>query len=221
MGRIQKKLFLSAKVTESMQDIHTPAGKSKKRKGGPVSADEDMPQLNTGQLMALVRRGASAISRPEVDVNEMLKWDWDTVLAKCKDQPADVSVQKDIVQDVEFDADAEQKWLSQMERVEAYVFEGKKLAQANGTGKVTTSAKDIAAEWAQADIAKAERRIGKNMTVEVDGFMINKESLDCVGWEAIPTLAGKDPRLADVKRSKRPAINHQEHCQGKLLRACV
>jgi SWI/SNF-related matrix-associated actin-dependent regulator of chromatin subfamily A member 5 len=76
MGRIQKKLYLSAKVTESMQDIHTKAGKIKLKKGsgGHVAASDDMPQLSTGQLMALVRRGASALSRPEVDVNEMLSW---------------------------------------------------------------------------------------------------------------------------------------------------
>lgn len=73
MGRIQKKLYLSAKVTESMQDIHTKAG-NKNKLSGRSSADEDMPQMNTGQLMALVRRGASAVTRPEVDVSEMLSW---------------------------------------------------------------------------------------------------------------------------------------------------
>lgn len=74
MGRIQKKLYLSAKVTEAMRDIHTKFGSGKKSKKGRPSNDEDMPQLNTTQLMTLVRRGASAISRPAVDVNEMLSW---------------------------------------------------------------------------------------------------------------------------------------------------
>jgi SWI/SNF-related matrix-associated actin-dependent regulator of chromatin subfamily A member 5 len=75
MGRIQKKLYLSAKVTEAMRDIHTKFGSGKKGKKGPAAAeDEDLPQLNTTQLMTLVRRGASAISRPAVDVNEMLSW---------------------------------------------------------------------------------------------------------------------------------------------------
>jgi SWI/SNF-related matrix-associated actin-dependent regulator of chromatin subfamily A member 5 len=75
MGRIQKKLYLSAKVTEAMRDIHTKFGSGKKGKKGVAAAqDEDMPQLNTTQLMTLVRRGASAISRPEIDVNEMLSW---------------------------------------------------------------------------------------------------------------------------------------------------
>lgn len=79
MGRIQKKLYLSAKVTEAMQDIHTKfgsggGGKKKRGRPGAAETDENMPQLSTGQLMTLVRRGASAISRPEIDVNEMLSW---------------------------------------------------------------------------------------------------------------------------------------------------
>lgn len=76
MGRIQKKLYLSAKVTEAMEDIHTKFGSASRRskKGRSSEADDSMPQLNTGQLMTMVRRGASAISRPEVDVSEMLSW---------------------------------------------------------------------------------------------------------------------------------------------------
>ena len=76
MGRIQKKLYLSAKVTETMQDIHTKFGTAarKGRKGKSSEEDDSMPQLSTGQLMTLVRRGASALSRPEIDVNEMLSW---------------------------------------------------------------------------------------------------------------------------------------------------
>ena len=74
MGRIQKKLYLSAKVTEAMEDIHTKFGKPKKGKRGRPTDDDNMPQLNTNQLMTLVRRGASAISRPEIDVDEMLSW---------------------------------------------------------------------------------------------------------------------------------------------------
>ena len=74
MGRIQKKLYLSAKVTEAMQDIHTKFGSNKKRVGKSGDDDSDMPQLKTQELMTLVRRGASAISRPEIDVNEILSW---------------------------------------------------------------------------------------------------------------------------------------------------
>lgn len=215
MGRIQKKLYLSAKVTESMQDIHTPAGKSKKSKKGPAAASEDMPQLSTGQLMALVRRGASAISRPEVDINEMLSWDWATTVAKCKDQPADINVKKNAIPDTAVDAEEEQRWLTEMERVECKVFEGKQLAR----GKGNPTAADIAREWDRAD-----RRVGKNTTVMVDGFAISKESMNCAQWEAVPTMAGKDPRLAEPKRAKKPKVTPQSHCQvcidGGELHCC-
>lgn len=71
MGRIQKKLYLSAKVTESMQNINSKYGK---KKPGRTADAEDVPQMSTGELMALVRRGASAMSRPDLDVNEILSW---------------------------------------------------------------------------------------------------------------------------------------------------
>ena len=44
----------------------------------------------------------------------------------------------------------------------------------------------------------------------VDGFAISKESMHCADWEAVPTLAGKDPRLAEPKREKKPQIDNQE-----------
>lgn len=205
MGRIQKKLYLSAKVTEAMQDIHTKFGTGKKgKKGGSSAEDDAMPHLNTSQLMSLVRRGASAISKPSIDVNEMLSWDWETTVAKCKDQPADINVKKDAIPDAKIDEEAERKWLSEMERVEASIFEGKKLAKAN-----KGSNKEIAAEY----FKKEDRRIGKNTTVMVDGFAISKESMNCAWGEAIPTLAGKDPRLAEPKRTKKAPIEPQSHCQ--------
>lgn len=254
MGRIQKKLYLSAKVTEAMQDIHTKFGTGKKGKKG--SSEEDaMPQLNTSQLMTLVRRGASAISKPSIDVNEMLSWyvllspfsdqslsssqsfsvinhhshvdyssrvkltssrDWETTVAKCKDQPADVNVKRDAIPDAKVDEEAEQKWLTEIERVEASIFEGKKLAKTNKN----SSNKDIAQEY----FNKEDRRVGKNTTVMVDGFAISKESMNCAWGEAMPTMAGKDPRLASPKRAKRAPIEPQSHCQvcmdGGELHCC-
>lgn len=73
MGRIQKKLYLSAKVTEAMQDIHTKFGIGN-GKARSTYNDDEMPQLKTQELMTLVRRGASALSRPTIDVNEVLNW---------------------------------------------------------------------------------------------------------------------------------------------------
>ncbi|KAI9821808.1 MAG: hypothetical protein M1827_002390 [Pycnora praestabilis] len=205
MGRIQKKLYLSAKVTESMRDIHSTATPKSKKKGRPgAGADDDMPQLDTSQLMSLVRRGAQTLSHPEIDVNEMLDWDWATTLEKCKDKPADIHVAGETKSEVKVDAGQEQKWLSEMEHVETTVFNGKKYTKE----KDLKNNADIQQEWARAD-----RRKGKNTTVMVDGFAVSKESMGCADWEAVPTLAGKDPRLAEIKREKKAAINNQEHCQ--------
>ncbi|KAG9247697.1 SNF2 family N-terminal domain-containing protein [Calycina marina] len=205
MGRILKKLYLSAKVTEAMEDIHTKLSSAKKSKKGRVGGDEDMPQLSTGQLMQLVRRGASAISRPEIDVSEMLSWDWNTTVAKCKDKPVDINAKKDAVVDAEVDDEEERRWLTEMERVEASVFDGKKLAKYS---KAKTN-KEIANELYD----RADRRVGKETTVMIDGFAISKDSIGCGAWEAVPTLAGKDLRLQDVKREKRGPVHSQSHCQ--------
>ena len=204
MGRIQKKLYLSAKVTESMRDINLQsATKKKKGPGGRTveATEDDMPQLDTTQLMSLVRRGAQALTRPELDVSEMLSWDFSTMLEKCKDQPADIHVSEQTQVGVSVKEEDEKEWLAQIEQVEARVFEGKKhtkITEANGYD-------GIAQEW-----SREERRIGKNTTVIIDGHVVSKESAGCAEWEAVPTMAGKDPRLAEPKREKKPEVTNQE-----------
>ena len=205
MGRIQKKLYLSAKVTESMRNINTaPVPKAaKKGPGGRIveAADDDMPQLDTSQLMSLVRRGAQALAHPELDVNEMLGWDWPTMLEKCKDKPADIHVSEQTQADAKVKEEDERKWLSQMEQVESRVFQGRRYTKEKELGNYG----DISQEW-----AREERRKGKNTTVMVDGYAVSKESMSCGDWEAVPTMAGKDPRLAEPKREKKTAILNQE-----------
>ncbi|KAF2271357.1 uncharacterized protein EI97DRAFT_446688 [Westerdykella ornata] len=193
MGRIRKKLYLSAKITESMRNIHTEGAKAK----GRPSTTEDMPQMGTTQLKSLVRRGAQTLSHPDINVTEMLSWDLDTMLRKCRDKPSDI---------VTSEAD-EEKWLATMERVECAVFDGKRHHRALNTDSP-------AANILPPTISREDRRKGKNVTVMVDGFAISKESLNCADWEAVPTLAGKDPRLAEAKREKRRDIAHQTHCHA-------
>lgn len=95
----------------------------------------------------------------------------------------------------------EKKWLAQIEQVETRVFDGKKhnkVRESNGYD-------GIAQEW-----SREERRVGKNTTVIIDGHVVSKESANCADWEAVPTMAGKDPRLAEPKREKKPEIVNQE-----------
>ncbi|KAJ8109992.1 hypothetical protein OPT61_g7048 [Boeremia exigua] len=199
MGRIRKKLYLSAKITESMRNIHDGQTPAK----GTASASDDMPQMDSTQLKSLIRRGAQTLSHPEIDVTEMLSWDLPTMLEKCRDKPADESSAPDAQQS----AVDEEKWLSVMERVECAVFDGKRFQrQKNDKGK------SAAANILPDEITREDRRRGKNTTVMVDGYAISKESMNCGDWEAVPTFAGKDPRLADPIREKKREIAHQEHC---------
>ena len=200
MGRIRKKLYLSAKITESMRNIHSAAEQGKKRKRASAAAEDDTPQLDTTSLKSLIRRGAQTLSRPENDVTEMMSWDWQTTLEKCKDKPADAHIAEN--DDAAVNNETEQSWLNTMEKVECAVFEGKKHRKQM----------EAAAKTGPVDLLRADRRLNKNTTVMMDGFAINKESLNCGDWEAVPTLAGKDPRLAEPKREKKAAVTNQEHC---------
>jgi SWI/SNF-related matrix-associated actin-dependent regulator of chromatin subfamily A member 5 len=125
-------------------------------------------------------------------------------VSKCKDQPADISVKKDIVEDAKLDEEEEARWLTEMERIESSIFDGKRLYKSKGTTN-----RDIAQDF----LDHAARRVNKNTTVMVDGFAISKESMNCGEWEAVPTMAGKDPCLAEPKREKRAAVEPQSHCQ--------
>ncbi|KAF2020095.1 hypothetical protein BU24DRAFT_448449 [Aaosphaeria arxii CBS 175.79] len=207
MGRIRKKLYLSTKITESMRNIH-----GDHRQGvvnGQVKAEDDMPQMDTSQLKSLVRRGARTLSHPEINATEMLSWDLDTMLQKCRDLPSDMSAPTSEID--------EEKWLSVMERVECAVFEGKKYQRKL---EKDTDASNILPD----SIGREDRRIGKHTTVMVDGFAITKELLNCADWEAVPTMAGKDPRLAEPKREKKREIKHEDLClacnNGDNLMGC-
>lgn len=197
MGRIRKKLYLSAKITESMRNIH---GDDVTKVGPSVSDTDDAPTISTTQLKTLVRRGAQTLSHPEIDVNDMISWDLDTMMQHCTDQGVEPPVAD--ARDAEAE---EEKWLSAMERVECAVFDGKRYHR----NKVS---KDMTANILPDTVSRQDRRKGKNVTVMIDGFEVNKESLNCADWEAVPTLAGKDPRLAEPEREKRHEYQHEEHC---------
>jgi SWI/SNF-related matrix-associated actin-dependent regulator of chromatin subfamily A member 5 len=198
MGRIRKKLYLSTKITESMRNIHDDQTPTKNK----AALTDDMPQMDSTQLKTLIRRGAQTLSHPEIDVTEMLSWDLPTMLSKCRDAPADETNAPSTLQ-TEVD---EEKWLSAMERVECAVFDGKRFQRHRDQASSST------ADILPSEITRSDRRRGKNTTVMVDGFAISKESMNCADWEAVPTFAGKDPRLADPVREKRREITHEPHC---------
>ncbi|KAL8946580.1 MAG: hypothetical protein Q9222_007042 [Ikaeria aurantiellina] len=203
LGRIQKKLYLSAKVAESMRTGFTPTrSRSGLEDQIPATNDDNNPQLGTDQLMSLVRRGAQALARPELNVDDMLNWEFSVMLEKCMNKPADALVAKDTGINPAVTEEDEKEWLKQVEHVRSRVFQGKEYTKSKGDYS------SIAQDWSRAD-----RRAGKETTVMVDGFAVSKQSMSCGDWEAVPTIAGKDPRLSEAKRAKKAAIVNQENCQ--------
>ncbi|KAL7275407.1 hypothetical protein RUND412_001645 [Rhizina undulata] len=192
MGRIRKKLYLSAKVTESMRDIYGSTSSA----GLNKDAEQDMPNLSTGELMSLVRSGSRAIARQEIDPTEMLNWDWETMIKKCREYEIEL---ENSAADAKDAAEEERKWLSEMERVQTRVFEGKRHH------KGPESNKTISAEW-----NKEARRLGMERVVMVDGHPVLKETIGNGEWEAVKTLAGTNSRFADPPKKKRRVMQHQD-----------
>ncbi|ESZ90579.1 ISWI chromatin-remodeling complex ATPase ISW2 [Sclerotinia borealis F-4128] len=206
MPRIAKKLYLSAKVTESMEDIYTKPSTTSQGKGKEVSNgdDNDMPEMNTGQLMTLIRRGTSAISRPEIDVSKMLEWDWKTTVTMCKDQAADL-IKKDDIEETDIDEEeAERAWLAERECVKSKIFNGRAIE--DGRPKSRDSAEDFAPSS-----SKADRKIGKERTVMMGGYMVSKDTINNDQWEAVKTFSSTRPSAP--KREKKPDITSQTYCQ--------
>jgi SWI/SNF-related matrix-associated actin-dependent regulator of chromatin subfamily A member 5 len=167
MGRIRKKLYLSAKVTEAMRDIHTNTSSI----GLNGDTETNLPTLSTGQLMSLVRSGSCAIVRPEIDPAEMLGWDWATTIQKCRDYQDQLENKDKTSSD---GADEERRWLSEIERVETRVFEGKHHQKSSEPG----SNHNIAKDW-----SREARRVGMNRVVIIDGHPVLKETVGNNEWE--------------------------------------
>ncbi|KAF7869902.1 hypothetical protein EAF04_004686 [Stromatinia cepivora] len=209
MPRIAKKLYLSAKVTESMEDIYTQVTPSSKGKANEISSGDnnEMPEMNTTQLMTLIRRGTAAISRPEIDVSKMLEWDWETTIKMCKDQAAGLLVRKEVTEDSNVDEDqAEREWLAEREHVQSRLFNGETIEDRRL--KSSKSSEEFAPLGSRAD-----RRIGKERTVMMGGYMVSKDSINNNQWEAIKTFSSANAKSSAPKREKKPDINSQKYCQ--------
>lgn len=156
--------------------------------------------MGLGWLASSVRRGPQALSHVQIDPQEMLSWDWQTIVETCRDDLTGIpDDQADYINE-----EVEKAWLRRLERVETSVFNGTTIDTSPRKGASSNKDDDI--------LDRASHRIGKTRTVIIDGFHVAKETLDCRMGEAVPTMAGKDPRLAEWKPQKRPEIIHQEVC---------
>ncbi|KAI8607849.1 P-loop containing nucleoside triphosphate hydrolase protein, partial [Chytriomyces sp. MP71] len=187
LTRLQKKLFLSLKVT---------AGARRQDDG-----EDSMPTLSKDDLMTIFRYGSRTITSdadddPEVFLNKSVE----DILN------ASVAHQKSVEALLEGKADAEtvkpEFELAGLESVKSRFFEGKNHARKSKTNG------DIAKEWMQ-----EEKRTRVQRTVSVGENMVLKELEGCEQWEATPPRGkGNEKEEETPKKRTRKKHDHQELC---------
>ncbi|KAJ3066834.1 hypothetical protein HDU99_003720, partial [Rhizoclosmatium hyalinum] len=162
LTRLQKKLFLSLKVTA----------------GGRQQSDGDdaMPSLSKDDLLTIFRYGTKTITNDaEDDPHVFLAKSADEILQNSRDHAAKLL---ELVSDnVEAPTQFE---LEGFESVKSRFFEGKEHIQAR---KLSKNNSDIAAEW-----NNVEKRVRVQRTVKVGENMVLKELEGCEQWEAAPLM---------------------------------
>lgn len=199
LRRIRKKLYLSAKITGSMRNIHSEDFETADSAAAGLEDDDDGTSLTSGELMNLLRMGSRALTQVAVTEDKLIDMTLEQVIVNFQEKTTSSEEEHG-----EPWKEAEKEWLSSKEKVECVVFEGARYARDRKRDEGAT---------APGTLNRADRRIGKETTVLVNGHTISKESMRCGDWEAVPTLAGKDPRLVERKREKRAPFAHQQHCQ--------
>jgi len=182
-GRILKKLYLSAKITDAVHEPNVYTGEK----------DSTTPQLGLADLRAMINGGTVGLSHSAIDVSEISKWDVATILDRCVIKPEVFLARAD--EDAEVVSATE--WFSSSEKIHTRAFEGQ-------TYQRPKAAKEQSLEI----LDRADRRIGKNTTVMVDGWCVSKESVGCKEWEAVPTLASTHP--VKEKQTKKADLKHQK-----------
>ncbi|KAI9731356.1 MAG: hypothetical protein M1834_005261 [Cirrosporium novae-zelandiae] len=186
MGRIQKKLYLSAKITESMHDVYSAEDKTTESIRNEEGSNKEAQRLSVTELMSFVRGGTRALES-EINIEELLSWDWQTVLERCKSQSSSKALPENSEED-------ERQWLSTIEHVKSRVFEGKHYSLRDS-------------EPASTETDTTTPRIRRSRTVVIDGFSVSTDSLACRDGEAVPTFGRKSPQITEAKSNKENIVN--------------
>jgi SWI/SNF-related matrix-associated actin-dependent regulator of chromatin subfamily A member 5 len=164
LDRIRRKLFLSLKVM-----------------GGDTASSDDNSSLGTSELMEILRKGSSALSRSGddgLDLNQFLAASVEDILEasrkregkkdiKLKRELGDASetkqedIKEEELQDIE---EEEKKLLSGIAVVQSRLFEGQIVKAAE---KKRNSNKDIANEWQE-----VQKRARVDRIVTIDGIQV-------------------------------------------------
>ena len=190
LDRIRRKLFLSLKIMTSK--VRTSDG-----------SDEQHSALKANELMAILRKGSSAISRADSDglsLSHFLSASIHDILqvSKSTDDMRAVKMKQELGSEAHhednrkllIDAEEEEKrLLTGIAQVQSRLFEGKVVACA----KQGKSNKDIAAEWED-----LQKRARQTRIVVVDGYEVLAEHL---GPIAVSRFVTTKPDIAHSRKA--------------------
>lgn len=159
VGRIAKKSYLAAKVTDNMQSPGCPDVFSDVSIQDAGDGDSFNPSI--AALASLMRR-RDLISKGHVDTRHLLSMDWQTLLEHCTEADWKEHDSADSITEEE-----ERAWLKEREHIKTNVFNGCTIQKAPRKFD----------EEVILELPRADRRIGKQTTVMIDGFPVTKENL--------------------------------------------
>ena len=163
-GRIQKKLYLSARVTAKEAGPELYKIVPSETASSSTDRKKSNPGPNEAQLRNIVRKGAQALMHQSIDIHELLSWDLETAIQKCTS-----SVKESDSEEVDDNDDTltkadEEKWLSSTERVRCGFFEGKRRYRAQENHDNNS----------EEEIPDGQRRKRTKLTTKMDGFYVMK-----------------------------------------------
>ncbi|OJJ50857.1 hypothetical protein ASPZODRAFT_106801 [Penicilliopsis zonata CBS 506.65] len=184
--RSEKKSYLGSKVIDSVQalggDIFDILGTDM------MSADS----MNVQAISSFINRNSSS-SLSSIDV-DFANWDYETVIERCSLRPGEH----------EFSSKAdEESWLHRSERIQTDIFNGERV----DTRRRKFRGEDLKVEC----LSPESRRVGKNRTLVIDGYYVNKASLECRPGEAVsPMFKGCEPMKKTEEKTDK--LMHEEMC---------
>ncbi|OGM42102.1 putative nucleosome remodeling complex ATPase subunit (Snf2h) [Aspergillus bombycis] len=176
--RIIKKAYVASKVMEDMTAAH-----DMKAFANMIDSQGLAYAMDTEDLSALVRSRAVLTSN-QLSATELSWFNWKTILNVCaSNQSIELNGRNTAI-----DVHQEKAWLARTERVKTNIFDGK---------KVDTRFRSFSVyEALPVDLCRADRRIGKERTVIIDGFSVGKDSiqLESLSSKRCPNLPQTNPK---------------------------
>jgi len=185
LSRLAKKLYLSLKVTTAATNRRSQSIKPE---------DDGMPKFTKGELVKLLRSGATALGDTMGDT--WAEKGIEEIIRSSRERQR--QLEDMMFMSEEQVATLEKELLKDSERIRTTLFEGKELRR---------QYKEITDDWQNL----TTKRIRNERTVLIDGYEVNKESLACRDWEAFPTFSAN--YVPPPKKRKRAPFEHQDWCQ--------